>query len=183
MGAGVLFLCERDGSDIDVTCLQWWSDFCAGVDLDLFERAMNLVVSARFNVSYWRLRQGIKNGNLHRSNSHYVFCSTGRVHHGTASGIRRLTQTAGADGAAVIHDLARMNGRYCFAGHVHYGSSSGAATQAKAKAEAIESWFELVDLEYGAQWSSYSLSAAKNVKCSQSGTAWGCEVHAIPCSR
>lgn len=86
-------------------------------------------------------------------------------------------------GAAVIHDLARMNGRYCFAGHVHYGSSSGAATQAAAKAEAIESWFELVDLEYGAQWSSYSISAAKSVKCSQSGTAWGCEVHAIPCSR
>jgi len=86
-------------------------------------------------------------------------------------------------GAAVIHDLARMNGRYCFAGHVHYGSSSGAATQAAAKAEAIESWFELVDLEYGAQWSSYSISAAKSVKCSQSGMAWGCEVHAIPCSR
>lgn len=86
-------------------------------------------------------------------------------------------------GAAAIHDLARMNGRYCFAGHVHYGSSSGAPTQARAKAEAIASWFELVDLEYGAQWSSYSISAAKSVKCSQSGTDWGCEVHAIPCSR
>lgn len=86
-------------------------------------------------------------------------------------------------GAAVIHDLARMNGRYCFAGHVHYGSSSGAATQAKAKADAIESWYELVDLEYGGQWSSFAISAAKSVKCAQSGMAWGCEVHAIPCSR
>jgi hypothetical protein len=86
-------------------------------------------------------------------------------------------------GAAVIHDLARMNGRYCFSGHVHYGSSSGAATQAKAKADAIESWFELVDLEYGGQWSSFAVSAAKSVKCSQSGMAWGCEVRAIPCSR
>lgn len=86
-------------------------------------------------------------------------------------------------GAAAIHDLARMGGRYCFAGHVHYGSSSGQATQAKAKAEAISSWFELVNLEYGAQWSSYAVSAAKKVSCAQSGTAWGCEVHAIPCSR
>jgi len=86
-------------------------------------------------------------------------------------------------GAAAIQDRARMNGRYCFAGHVHYGSSSGAATQASAKAQAIESWFELVDLEYGGQWSSFAISAAKNVKCSQSGTAWGCEVRAIPCSR
>ena len=87
------------------------------------------------------------------------------------------------NGAAAIHDLARMGGRYCFAGHVHYGSSSGQATQAKAKAQAIGSWFELVDLEYGAQWSSFAISAAKKVACSQSGTSWGCEVHAIPCSR
>ena len=52
-----------------------------------------------------------------------------------------------------------------------------------AKADAIESWFELVDLEYGGQWSSFAVSAAKSVKCSQSGMAWGCEVRAIPCSR
>jgi hypothetical protein len=86
-------------------------------------------------------------------------------------------------GAAVIHDLAKMGGRYCFAGHVHYGSSAGQPTQAKAKAEAILSWYELVDLEYGAQWSSYNISAAKKVSCLQSGQSWGCEIHAIPCSR
>lgn len=86
-------------------------------------------------------------------------------------------------GAAVIHDLAKMGGHYCFAGHVHYGSSSGQATLAKAKAEAIASWYELVNLEYGDQWSSYGISAAKKVSCAQSGTSWGCEIHAIPCSR
>lgn len=86
-------------------------------------------------------------------------------------------------GAAVIHDVAKMGGHYCFAGHVHYGSSSGQPTQAKAKAEAIQSWWELVNLEYGAQWSSYNLSAAKKVSCGQSGQSWGCEIHAIPCSR
>lgn len=86
-------------------------------------------------------------------------------------------------GAAVIHDLAKYGSRYCFKEHVHFGSSSGQATQAKAKAEAIESWYELVNLEYGAQWSSFAVSAAKSVQCSQSGTSWGCEVHAIPCSR
>lgn len=86
-------------------------------------------------------------------------------------------------GAAVIHDIAKMGGRYCFAGHVHYGSSTGQPTQMKAKAEAILSWYELVDLEYGKQWSSYNISAAKKVSCAQSGSGWGCEVHAIPCSR
>lgn len=86
-------------------------------------------------------------------------------------------------GAAAIHDVARIGGRYCFAGHVHYGSSSGQASQAKARSEAVQSWYELVDLEYGGQWSSFAIAAAKSVKCSQSGTAWGCEVHAIPCSR
>lgn len=86
-------------------------------------------------------------------------------------------------GAAVIHDVAKMGGHYCFAGHVHYGSSSGQPTLAKAKAEAIQSWYELVDLEYGKQWSSYGISAAKKVSCGQSGQSWGCEIHAIPCSR
>lgn len=86
-------------------------------------------------------------------------------------------------GAAVIHDLAKIGGRYCFAGHVHYGSSSGQGSQARAKTEAIQSWYELVNLEYGAQWSSYAISANKKMSCAQSGTAWGCEVHAIPCSR
>lgn len=86
-------------------------------------------------------------------------------------------------GAAAIHSLARMGGRYCFAGHVHFGSSSGKATKALAKAEAIQDWFDLVDLEYGRQWSSYTLSAAKQVSCANAGTTWGCEVHAIPCSR
>lgn len=87
------------------------------------------------------------------------------------------------DGAAVIHDLARIGGRYCFAGHVHYGSSSGQPSLAAAKSVAVQSWYELVNLEYGAQWSSYQISAAKNVACSQSGVTWGCEIHAIPCSR
>lgn len=86
-------------------------------------------------------------------------------------------------GAAAIHSLARMGGRYCFAGHVHFGSSTGQPTKAKAKAEAIQDWYDLVDLEYGGQWSSFTLAAAKQVSCSQSGTTWGCEIHAIPCSR
>lgn len=86
-------------------------------------------------------------------------------------------------GGAVIHDLAYMNGHYCFAGHVHFGSSSGQPTQAKARSEALISWFELVNLEYGDQWSNYAIAASKKVACSQSGTSWGCEVHAIPCSR
>jgi len=86
-------------------------------------------------------------------------------------------------GAAAIHDLARYGGRYCFADHVHFGSSENQPSLAKAKAEAIDSWFQLVDLEYGAQWSSFATAAKKSVQCAPSGTSWGCEIHAIPCSR
>ncbi|HMN37295.1 MAG TPA: hypothetical protein PKD49_06235 [Hyphomicrobium sp.] len=92
-------------------------------------------------------------------------------------------QTLVLSGGAAIHDIARYGGRYCFADHVHYGASTDQPTKAKAKSAAIQSWFELVDLEYGAQWSSYAVSAKKDLSCTQSGTSWGCEVRAIPCSR
>ncbi|NOT72114.1 MAG: hypothetical protein HOP09_12830 [Hyphomicrobium sp.] len=86
-------------------------------------------------------------------------------------------------GAAVIHDIVRIGGRVCFDRHVHYGSSMGQSNVKAAQAAAVSSWYELVQLEYGSQWSSYQLAAGKDVKCSQSGAGWGCEVHATPCSR
>jgi hypothetical protein len=85
-------------------------------------------------------------------------------------------------GAAVIHDIRVMNGRYCFDGHVHYGASTGMPSLKAAQSEAINSWFQLVDLEYGGKWSDYRKSAAKDMKCAPSGAGWGCELHAIPCS-
>ena len=86
-------------------------------------------------------------------------------------------------GAAVIHDVVRIGNRMCFDGHVHYGSSLGQANVKVAQTMAVESWYQLVQLEYGDQWSSYALAAGKDVKCSQSGAGWGCEIHATPCSR
>lgn len=86
-------------------------------------------------------------------------------------------------GAAVIHDVVRIGGRVCFDGHVHYGSSISQPNVKAAQAAAADSWYQLVQLEYGDQWSSYQLAAGKDVKCTQSGAGWGCEIHATPCSR
>jgi hypothetical protein len=85
-------------------------------------------------------------------------------------------------GVAAIHDLRKVGNRYCFDGHFHYGASSGKPNVKVAQAAAIDSWFQLVDLEYGAQWSNYSHATAKEMKCAPDGAAWGCEVHAIPCN-
>jgi hypothetical protein len=85
-------------------------------------------------------------------------------------------------GAAVIHDLRKVGNRYCFDGHVHYGASTGMPTVKAAQSEAINSWSQFVYLEYGTDWSNYAKATAKDVKCAPSGTAWGCEVHAIPCT-
>ncbi|MEQ1671389.1 MAG: hypothetical protein ABL893_11065, partial [Hyphomicrobium sp.] len=86
-------------------------------------------------------------------------------------------------GAAAMHDIVRIGGRICFDGHVHYGSSMGQPNLRAAQSAAVGSWYQLVQFEYGDQWSSYQLSAGKDVKCSQSGAGWGCEIHATPCSR
>ena len=91
-------------------------------------------------------------------------------------------KTVALDGIASMHDIVRVGNRLCFDGHYHYGSSSGQPTKAAAQAAAIDSWFQLVDLEYGAKWSSFRKSANKKVNCSQSGSGWGCEVESMPCS-
>jgi hypothetical protein len=93
----------------------------------------------------------------------------------------RKHQVVVLDGVAAMHNIVRIGNRLCFEGHYHYGSSAGQATKAAAQSAAIDSWFQLVDLEYGAEWSSFRKSANKKVTCSQSTSGWGCDVESIPC--
>lgn len=90
-------------------------------------------------------------------------------------------QVTAVEGVAAMHEIVRVGNRLCFDGHYHYGSSGGEPTKAAAQAAAIDSWFQLVDLEYGADWSKFSKSNNKKVECSQSANGWGCDVESIPC--
>lgn len=83
--------------------------------------------------------------------------------------------------ATTLHDIRREGGRNCFATHYHYGSSSGLSTAAAAQREAIKSWADFADLEYGSDWARYGKAAGKSVSCNQSGSGWGCDVAARPC--
>ena len=86
-----------------------------------------------------------------------------------------------ADGLAASHDLRREGGRVCFSDHTHYGSSSGMPTLAAAQKEAIISWAGFVDFEYGSTWANYNKASGKDLKCSQSGGGFGCDLGARPC--
>ncbi len=85
------------------------------------------------------------------------------------------------DGLAASHDMRREGGRVCFSDHTHFGSSSGMPTLAAAQREAAVSWASFVDFEYGGTWASYAKASGKDMKCSQSGGGWGCDLGARPC--
>lgn len=88
---------------------------------------------------------------------------------------------AAVTGLAAMHDMRREGGRLCFSDHFHYGSSNGERSAKAAQAAAIASWSDFVIFEYDPSWASFSKSASKEVKCSQSGGGWGCDVSSRPC--
>ena len=83
-------------------------------------------------------------------------------------------------GIAGIHDWHRVGDRICFVDHYHDGAGHGSSQKA-ALAEAIKSWQDFTDLEYGSDWASFSKAAAKSTPCTSSGGGFECSVHAIPC--
>ena len=88
---------------------------------------------------------------------------------------------AAVSGLAASHDMRREGGRLCFADHAHYGSSSGMTSLAAAQKEAITSWASFVDFEYGSAWANYGKASGKDMKCSQAGGGFGCDLGARPC--
>lgn len=82
-----------------------------------------------------------------------------------------------------LHSQRVEGGRVCLSEHFHYGSSSNQPTRRQAEAEAISSWANFTDLEYGRSWSDYRIAASRGMNCQQSGSGWSCNVEARPCKR
>ena len=90
--------------------------------------------------------------------------------------------TAFADnsGMASIHAWRNVGGKTCFVDHFHDGSGSGPNQQA-AMNDAIRSWQNFTDLEYGSDWASYSNSISKSASCSKGPSTVSCQISSIPC--
>lgn len=100
-----------------------------------------------------------------------------------ATAIMIACSPAAADdtGLSTLHELRREGGRVCFLDHYHYGSSAGLRSQKAAKASAVRSWQDFVDLEYGSDWARFSRAHSKAEKCEHSGSGWSCLIEARPC--
>ena len=105
------------------------------------------------------------------------------VQPGLAARKKRLAVRAlpAVSGLAASHDMRWEGGRLCFLDHYHYGSSLGASSKKGAEIAAVESWAGFVNFEYGGEWDNFGRSASKDMRCSQSGAGWGCELSARPC--
>ena len=99
----------------------------------------------------------------------------------TAAAVLGAPSWADQTGLATIHALRREGGRLCMADHFHYGSSSAQASQAAAQREAIRSWAEFTDLEYGSDWAHYGRAASQRLKCKRGSSGWYCDAEARPC--
>lgn len=83
-------------------------------------------------------------------------------------------------GLASSHDLVKSGGRLCFADHWHSGSGDG-ATKEKARALAVRSWADFVNLEYGSSWARFSLAAGAKTNYIKETSGWSATVEARPC--
>lgn len=100
-----------------------------------------------------------------------------------AFGAALVGWSAGATAQQILHDEVRVGRNSCFENHYHYGSSKGAASKKAAEADAITSWADFVDFEYGSAYSSWKIAASKSLECSQDNVGWGCAASARPCRR
>ena len=105
----------------------------------------------------------------------------GLVAAATAAALGGAPSRADQTGLASIHTLRHEGGRLCMADHWHFGSSGAQANQGTAQREAIRSWAEFTDLEYGSDWARYGRAASQRMRCKRSSAGWYCEVEARPC--
>lgn len=85
-------------------------------------------------------------------------------------------------GFASMHSQARVGGKLCMTDHWHYGNGSGASKKA-AQRDAISSWQNFTDFEYGRSWAFFRNAAERGISCSNSGGSVNCQVQARPCRR
>jgi hypothetical protein len=83
-------------------------------------------------------------------------------------------------GFAYSHDLRRERGRLCMTDHYHFGSGSG-STRKAAEREAIRSWVDFTDFEYGSDWARFGRAGSKGMSCSKGPGGVDCQLQARPC--
>lgn len=88
-----------------------------------------------------------------------------------------------AQGLAGIHEWTRVGNKICMTDHYHDGQSAGMKSRKDAEIAAIKSWQDFTGWEYGAAWGTFKNAESKGIKCSGSGSTWGCSVQARPCRR
>jgi predicted nucleotidyltransferase len=91
-----------------------------------------------------------------------------------------LAARADETGLAYSHDLVKAGGRLCFADHWHSGSGEGASKDA-ARAAAVRSWADFVDLEYGSSWARFSVAAGAKTQFTKAEKGWSATIEARPC--
>ncbi len=88
---------------------------------------------------------------------------------------------AAAQNMSDLHAKVRVGTKLCMADHYHSGNSADQPSKAAAEKAAIRNWEEFTSWEYGGAWGSYAAAVGKTVKCSGSGSSWGCFIEARPC--
>lgn len=83
--------------------------------------------------------------------------------------------------AQVLHDLRREGNKLCQVTHTHYASSSGQPSMKAAQLVAKKNWSEFTAWEYGTDWGNPNLAGSPDMRCSQSGGTWSCDLEARPC--
>jgi hypothetical protein len=83
--------------------------------------------------------------------------------------------------ATSLHDVRREGGRLCMTDHWHYGSSGTFSSKNAAQRDAIRSWQDFTDLEYGSVWARFSRAASRKMGCSRGSGGWTCDAEARPC--
>ena len=99
----------------------------------------------------------------------------------TAGAVCATPSSADQTGLASMHVLRHEGGRLCMADHWHFGSSGAQSNQGAAQREAIRSWADFTDLEYGSDWARYGRAAGQRMHCKRSSAGWYCDVEARPC--
>lgn len=102
---------------------------------------------------------------------------------GACALIGATSALAGSTGFDSIHMLKREQRKLCMADHFHYGYGQSDKSRKLAEKEAIRAWADFVQLEYGSDWSRFSLAGSKSVSCSRTNGIYSCNVSGRPCRR
>ncbi len=101
-----------------------------------------------------------------------------------AIGAGVLSWSSAVQAQQTLHAEQRVGKWSCMVDHYHFGSSKGQTSKKSAEADAVASWSNFVDFEYGGAYTSWKASQGKTMDCAKDGSGlWGCTVSSRPCRR